>query len=274
MKSFLGPHLRQRRLPRRARLRRGQVQADQGAGADRQDDVPDRHGGRRRDRDGADRRPSRRRRRSALDKAKAAKTPPPAPKFSARAEAGRGGAAAGQRATSSPGRSSTGCGTASSAPGWSTPLDQMHSENPPSHPELLDWLARDTAEHGYDLRRLIRGIVLSQAYSREQPVRLDEPPPTPKLFAVARLKPLTPLQLATSLQDRRDRPGDVRRPKPDEFEKRIEQMESSARGFASLIAQPTDDFQIGVGEALLFSNGDRVHEGVPDRRRRHRCSAG
>ena len=33
------------------------------------------------------------------------------------------------------------------------PLDQMHSENPPSHPELLAWLARDTIEHGYDLRR-------------------------------------------------------------------------------------------------------------------------
>jgi hypothetical protein len=38
----------------------------------------------------------------------------------------------------------------------------------------------------------------------------------------------------------------------------MEQLENSARGFASLIAQPTDNFQIGVGEALLFSNGNRV----------------
>jgi hypothetical protein len=38
----------------------------------------------------------------------------------------------------------------------------------------------------------------------------------------------------------------------------MEQLESSARGFAALLAQPTDNFQIGVGEALLFSNGDRV----------------
>src|SRR5438552_814370 len=46
------------------------------------------------------------------------------------------------------------------------PLDQMHSENPPSHPELLQWLARDMADHGFDLRRLLRGIVLSNAYAR------------------------------------------------------------------------------------------------------------
>ena len=46
--------------------------------------------------------------------------------------------------------------------------------------------------------------------------------------------------------------------KPDDFEKRMEQIEAGASGFASMIAQPTDNFQIGVGEALLFSNGDRV----------------
>ncbi len=46
------------------------------------------------------------------------------------------------------------------------PLDQMHSENPASHPDLLRWLARDAIEHRYDLRRLIRGLVLSSAYAR------------------------------------------------------------------------------------------------------------
>src|SRR5262249_16311483 len=34
--------------------------------------------------------------------------------------------------------------------GLVTPVDQMHSENPPSHPELLAWLARDTIAHDYD----------------------------------------------------------------------------------------------------------------------------
>src|SRR5262249_5539292 len=48
--------------------------------------------------------------------------------------------------------------------GLVNPLDQMHSENKPTHPKLLQWLARDTAAHNYDLRRLIRGIVLSQTY--------------------------------------------------------------------------------------------------------------
>ena len=47
------------------------------------------------------------------------------------------------------------------------PLDQMHSENPPSHPELLQWLARDLVQHKYDLRRLIRGLVLSETYARD-----------------------------------------------------------------------------------------------------------
>jgi len=46
--------------------------------------------------------------------------------------------------------------------------------------------------------------------------------------------------------------------KPQEFEQRIEQAESAGRGIAAMIAQPTDTFQIGVSEALFFSNGERV----------------
>ena len=81
------------------------------------------------------------------------------------------------------------------------PLDQMHSENRPSHPELLAWLARDLIEHRYDLRRLIRGLVLSRAYARSS--RWDgesELRPDPQhLFAVAAVRPLSPMQLATSM---------------------------------------------------------------------------
>jgi hypothetical protein len=196
------------------------------------------------------------REKEALDKAKTAKRPPPAPKFSAReklveiALRGENAEFFARSITNRMWHRFFGTGLVS-------PLDQMHSENQPSHPELLAWLARDTAAHGYDLRHLIRGLVMSKAYSRSSQYD-SENRPANKTFAVARLKPLTPLQLATSLKLAAADPASFDGLKPDEFEKRIEQLESSARGFASLIAQPTDNFQIGVGEALLFSNGDRV----------------
>ncbi len=44
------------------------------------------------------------------------------------------------------------------------PVDDFRASNPPSHPELLDALAQDFAEHGYDLRRLIRTIMQSRVY--------------------------------------------------------------------------------------------------------------
>ncbi|QDU21210.1 DUF1549 domain-containing protein [Urbifossiella limnaea] len=141
--------------------------------------------------------------------------------------------------------------------GLVNPLDQMHSENPPSHPELLAWLAKDTASHGYDLKRLIRGIVMSQAYSRSSRYP-TEATPDRKLFAVAQLKPFTPLQLSTSLKIAAADPAQFEGKKAGDLEKTLEQLESSGRGFASLIAVPTDNFQVGVGEALLFTNGDRV----------------
>lgn len=137
------------------------------------------------------------------------------------------------------------------------PLDQMHSENRPSHPDLLAWLARDVAASKYDLRRTVRGIVLSQTYARSS--KWDsEAPAASTLFAVARLKPLTPMQLATSLKVATADPQSFENAKADDLEKRIEALEGSARGLASSLAQPGDDFQIGVNEALLFSNSDKV----------------
>jgi hypothetical protein len=135
------------------------------------------------------------------------------------------------------------------------PLDQMHSENPPSHPELLEWLARDTVEHGYDIQRLTRGLVLSNAYARES--RADSENPDPRLFGVASARPLTPLQLATSMGVATASPESF--PDSEDLAK-LEPLADQARGLAQAIARPGEDYQIGAAEALFMSNGSRLNE--------------
>ena len=44
------------------------------------------------------------------------------------------------------------------------PIDDARSSNPPSNPELLDWLTRDFVAHDYDVRHLVGRIVNSLAY--------------------------------------------------------------------------------------------------------------
>lgn len=138
------------------------------------------------------------------------------------------------------------------ARGLVMPLDQMHVENPATHPELLAWLARDVAEHGYDLKRLIRGLVLSDAYARSSRWEGDKLPDE-RLFAVAQVRALAPTQMAVSLKLASADPN-AWPSNPAEFEKRLEALEKSAARLAALFPQPGDQFQVGVSEAMLFTN--------------------
>ena len=54
-----------------------------------------------------------------------------------------------------------------------TPEDFGSQGKPPSHPELLDWLARDFIQNGWNLHHLIKRIVLSATY-RQSSVALAE----------------------------------------------------------------------------------------------------
>jgi Protein of unknown function (DUF1549)/Protein of unknown function (DUF1553) len=139
------------------------------------------------------------------------------------------------------------------------PLDQMHSENPPSHPELLQWLARDVVEHGYDLRRLTRGLVLSHAYARES--RAESENPDPRLFGVASPRALSPIQLAASIWVATADPTGL--PDPNDLAK-VEPLAERARGLAQAIAKPGEDYQIGAAEALMISNGTKLDEPLGD----------
>jgi hypothetical protein len=86
------------------------------------------------------------------------------------------------------------------------PVDDMGADNPPSHPELLDALARSFAEHGFDRKFLIRAIALSRPYQLTS--RASEPGASPggvaddpRLFARMRERGLTAEQLYDSLAE-------------------------------------------------------------------------
>jgi hypothetical protein len=78
------------------------------------------------------------------------------------------------------------------------PVDDFNDENKPSHPELLDELARQFVAQGYDFRFLIRAITLSKTYqlSSVHPDPLH--PPDLRLFARMPVKGLSQDQVYDS----------------------------------------------------------------------------
>jgi len=56
-----------------------------------------------------------------------------------------------------------------------TPSDFGAQGEPPTHPELLDWLARDFVEHGWDLKRLHKLIMTSATYQMASRIEASSP---------------------------------------------------------------------------------------------------
>jgi hypothetical protein len=142
--------------------------------------------------------------------------------------------------------------------------DQMHANNPPSHPELLDWLARDFIEHKYDVNRLIVGLVSSNAYARSSQWKGDSPP-TPDHFAVAGIRPLTPGQWGASFHM-------VTNPSlfgPEKNsagrEKVATTLESAGKAAEAFIEYPRDDSPISASESMRLSNDAGIQKSVASR---------
>ena len=139
------------------------------------------------------------------------------------------------------------------------PLDQMHSQNKPSHPALLDDLAADVQASGYDMKRLVQAIVLTRAYARSLRLARSSESNRPELFAVSMARPLSPRQLSLSFRIASANPekltglvgNDTWGEQRDELEK---QSEKTAR----LLTIPDDGFQVPVTEALWFSNNPSI----------------
>lgn len=82
--------------------------------------------------------------------------------------------------------------------GLGNPVDDLHPANAPSHPELLDLLAKKFVESGFDLKSLTRAIVSSRAYQRTSRPG-GAPEKQAALFGRMSVKVLTAGQLYDSL---------------------------------------------------------------------------
>jgi hypothetical protein len=81
------------------------------------------------------------------------------------------------------------------------PLDLHHAGNPPSHPELLDLLAKELAAQQFDLRWLLRELALSKTYQRSS-FAADESlvAAPPESYRLALEKPLSSEQMLASIR--------------------------------------------------------------------------
>ena len=78
------------------------------------------------------------------------------------------------------------------------PVDDFGPHNPPSHPELLDELAKKFQESNYHVKDLVRWIMASEAYQLSSvSTKANEKDET--LFSHLALKPMSPEQLFDSL---------------------------------------------------------------------------
>jgi uncharacterized protein DUF1553/uncharacterized protein DUF1549 len=78
------------------------------------------------------------------------------------------------------------------------PVDDLVDDNKPSHPELLDMLAREFANHEFDLKFLIRAITSSRTYQLSSVVDPAQPSDQ-RLFTRMSVKGLTADQFYDSL---------------------------------------------------------------------------
>jgi hypothetical protein len=85
-------------------------------------------------------------------------------------------------------------------PGIVNPVDDFNGKNKPSHPELLNELAKDFIDHKYDLHWLIKAITGSEAYNlTSRAVAKERDAQAEKLFALGRIRALAPEQILRSV---------------------------------------------------------------------------
>ena len=127
------------------------------------------------------------------------------------------------------------------------PVDAMDSFHPASHPGLLDWLGRDFAASGYDVRRLLKSLALSRPY---QLASAQERFADPQWFSAALVKPLNAEALHRSLLQ-------VMEPEDAGRWNTVEYRVAFAKQFPDVLAEES---LATVSQGLLLTNGEAINK--------------
>ncbi len=143
--------------------------------------------------------------------------------------------------------------------GFVNPVDDFGPHNQPSHPELLDQLAKDFRESGYDVKKLCRWIMASKAYQLSS-IKGKGSEKEEGLFSTMQLKPMTPEQLFDSLltATMAHKAGTS-----DEGGRRRDAwMRQFLFAFANDEAEEGTSFQGTIPQALMMMNGELMQEAL------------
>ncbi len=151
--------------------------------------------------------------------------------------------------------------------GFTTPVDDMGPHNPPTHPQLLERLSREFVAGGYDIKRLIRWICLSDAYQRSSQLAegnsIDNPDAgEPPLFSRVYVKQMSAEQLYDSLMVATG----IDRAVGTDWEKSLQQREEWVQQFVIALETEENDeastFDGTIPQALMMMNGELVERAI------------
>ena len=144
------------------------------------------------------------------------------------------------------------------------PVEYDHPNNLPSHPQLLDALSTQLAEGKFNLKAMIKEIVLSHTYQRASELPKGSADVDPADYLVASLRPLSPEQLAWSLMQATGLTDAQRQSlgnKASEVAVRnalAGNVDPFIRLFGNTPGEPTDpsNFEATLDQTLFLKNGD------------------
>lgn len=151
--------------------------------------------------------------------------------------------------------------------GFTNPVDDMGPHNAPSHPELLDRLAREFVLSGYDQKRLMKWICLSDGYRRSSKLSQNNEIDNPEfgelpLFSRVYVKSMTAEQVYNSLLVATGVMDAQTGSWSDVETQRDEWMQQFVHAYDNEENNEDTHFAGTITQALMLMNGEMIQEAI------------